>query len=392
MKISFAKDNLVGVLGVVASVAPQRSTRPILYNARVEVSADGKVEFTATDLEVALSWSTQSLSADEAGVFLLPAARALSIVREVPGEEVSLVVEGEKIEIQAGKARFRLNTAAAEDFPPAPQMPEKPLSMAASNLTDMIEKTIFAVAKEDFRYAINGLYMCVEGGKFELTGSDGHRLANVVHSLSKKTRTGLEVIAPPKLLQEVIRTVPVLTKAAQPGDEGEAGGKKEKKGGGKGGEEDLEALIAADYGQVFVKIGDVCLSGRQLEGTYPKYKDVIPRERDDKVGVSREALLASLRRVSAVTTEETRSVVFEAEKGTLKLSAADPSVGSAEEEIEVEYKGKKRITAFDPRLLSDGLKQMKETTVSLEIEDDVEAAVIREGEYTYVIMPMRVRR
>ena len=195
MKISFAKDRLAGVLGVVASVAPQRSTRPILYNARVEVSKDGKVEFFATDLEVALSWTTEALTADEAGVFLLPAARTLSIIREVPGQEVSFLVEGEHIVIEAGKARFRLNTAPAEDFPPAPKMPEKPLSIDASTLSMMIDRTVFAVAREDFRYAINGLYMCVEGGKLELTGSDGHRLANVVQALGKKSKSKIEVIA-----------------------------------------------------------------------------------------------------------------------------------------------------------------------------------------------------
>lgn len=388
MKISFSKDNLAGVLGVVARVVPQRSTRPILYNARVEVTKDGKVEFSATDLEVALSWTTEALSVDGEGVFLLPAARALSIVREAPGDEITLVVEGEHIVIQAGKARFKLDTALAEDFPPAPEMPGKSIELDASVLSMMIGRTVFAVAREDFRYAINGLYLCMDAGKLEMTGSDGLHLANMVHPLGKKTESGLEVIAPPKLMQEILRAIAVLSKTAQTeegnGDEGE--GEKQKA------PEGLKADVAADEGQMFVRIGNVLLSGRLLEGTYPKYKEVIPKDREEKVKVSREALLAALRRVAAVTTDETRSVIFEAGKDVLKLSAADPSVGSAEEELDVDYDGKKRITAFDPRLLSDGLKQMKEDTVNLEIEDDVEAAVVREGGYTYVIMPMRVRR
>jgi DNA polymerase-3 subunit beta len=378
MRIVLKKSETADAIQAVAGIVPQRSTRPILYNLLIKADKDGRLQIAATDLEVAIKWMIPADTGGETGAFLVPARKLSDIMKEAPADEVTLKVDGDKINVSSGKARFSLNAANAADYPEMSEFPGSVMTVNLGDLAAMVEKTGFSVAKDEIRYAINGLYMTAEGKTLELTGTDGHRLANASCKLIKSAPKGFAAITPAKLLEEMPRLYAQFAKTDKGGEEEE-----------KPGKTDLKAEIGVSDSDVFVKIGDVELAGRQLEGTYPKYREVIPKEIKEKVKVDKEQFLAALRRAALVTTEETRSVALAISSGTLKVTARDPEVGAAEEELEIEYTGPKKEIAFDPRYLRDGISRLTEPVVNLEVEDSERAGVVREPGYVYVLMPIR---
>ncbi|MBN1808458.1 MAG: DNA polymerase III subunit beta [Planctomycetes bacterium] len=380
MRITMKKSEVADAVQTVAGIAPQRSTRPILYNVRFDVDKDGQAKLSATDLEVSISWAIPAETGGDKGVFLVPARKLADIVREAPHEQVSLDIEEDKVTVTSGKAVFVLNAAQAEEYPETPEFPGKCFAMPLPELAEMVDKVLFAVAKDEIRYAINGVYMVTEGKSLELTGTDGHRLATTATALNKKAAAQVAAITPVKLLAEVPKLAALMGK--------DTGGPEET--------EDSPAVpmtveVGISEADVFIKAGDVTIAGRQLEGTYPKYKEVVPKEarEDEKVKVQRDILQAALRRAALVTTEETRSVRMDMEDGVIKVSARDAEVGTAEEEIAAETPKGRIEVAFDPRYLREGISKLRDSTVRLEVKDSESAGVVREPGYTYVLMPIR---
>jgi len=379
MRIALKKSEVSEAVQAVAGIAPQRSTRPILYNMLLKPEQNGRIRLMATDLDVSIGWTVPAAVSGGKDAVLIGARKLADMVREAPEDDIQIEAEGEKATITSGRAHFTLNTVDASEYPSLPDCPKTAVTISLADLAALVDKTSFAVAKDEIRYAINGIYVVAEGKTIELTGTDGHRLANATGKLHKSAADGIAAIAPVKLLNEIPKLYSLLAKTA---------------GAGEGEEENstppsVTADISVSESEVFVKVGDVVLSGRQLEGTYPKYKEVIPKELKEKVEINKEKFLAALRRAALVTTEETRSVAIEIRGNVVKVSGRDPEVGTSEEEVDAKFEGEAREVAFDPRYLRDGLAKLKEDAVKLEVEDNERAGVVREPGYIYVLMPIR---
>jgi len=353
----------------VAALAPARSPRPLLQNIRLTASKK-KVEMRATDLEVGAICEIVEASVEGETDLLLSAQRLTGIVREATGESVELIIEGERARVLIGGGRFVLQGAEAAEFPEVTAFGErKAFEIEAGELASAIGRVAFAAAREGTRYAINGVFFSGKGKDIELAGTDGRRLARMQRRISAGPAAKAEGILSVKFLSELQKLAAEL---------------------GEG-----TVKLAITENQALAKVGTVTLSGVMIEGRFPAYMEVIPKEKGKAAVMDRAAFEAALRQAKVLTTEETRAVSMSFSAGKVKLRSQTPEVGEAEVEMAAEFKGNPLTIAFNPDYLMDVLRAIGGEKVSLELLDSARPGVIREGEgpntYTYVVMPVKLR-
>lgn len=368
MEIRAKREDFLATLYWTQTIVERRNTMPILANVLVETDRGG-VRVTATDLEVGVRGRLDAEVSKE-GMVTLNAKKFYEIVREAPEETVQLKrLENEWVEIKSGRSVFKVVGLDAREFPQFPHIEGEKLAVtSASVLREMIEKTLFSVSTDETRYSLNGVFIeQSEKGKARMVATDGHRLALVERELGV---LGLEkgVILPRKGLAE-------LKKVLEASENG------------------VVALGFKDNMGLVVK-EDVELFMRLIDGDFPDYNKVIPKDNPHVVKLEQEALLRSLRRVSILSSERYRGVKIDLGDGRVLISASNPDLGEAVEEIEVEYGGKPLTVGFNARYLMDVLGVLGEgADIDLEVKDEVSPSLVRkrgdEG-YLYVVMPMRL--
>jgi DNA polymerase-3 subunit beta len=372
MKVTVERAELLKSLGHVHRVVERRNTIPILGN--VHVRADrGKLSLKATDLDVEV---TDSIGAEvgPGGSTTVPAHMFYEIVRKLPeGAQIILEASGDRavLAIRAGRSRFTLQTLPESDFPDlaAGEMTHA-FSLKASELKRLIEKTQFAISTEETRYYLNGIYLHVAGtGKAQTlraVATDGHRLAQVDLELPKGAAGIPGVIVPRKTVGEVQRLI-----------------------------EDSEAEIGVELssGKVRFTIGEVILTSKLIDGTFPDYARVIPLGNDKELVVDKKDFEAAVDRVSTVSSERGRAVKLSLTGGRLLLSVTNPDSGSANEELEVEYDSDPLDIGFNSRYLLDIAAQIEGEVAVLKLADPGSPTLIQDKDAKgalYVLMPMRV--
>lgn len=368
MEVKAKREDLLATLYWTQSIVERRNTMPILANVLVE-AAKGSIRVTATDLEVGVRGSVDAQVAVE-GMVTLNAKKLYEIVREAPEETLLLRrLENEWVEIKSGKSVFKVVGLDAREFPQFPGFDGQKLSAApASLLREMIEKTLFSVSTDETRYSLNGVFIEEGGGgKARMVATDGHRLALVERDIGSM---GLEkgVILPRKGLAEL---------------------KKVLEGSGDGvvsiGFKENMALVVKDDIELFMRL---------IEGDFPDYNKVIPKENPHIVKIEQEALLRALRRVSILSSERYKGVKLELKEGRVSISANNPDLGEAVEEVDVDYQGKPITIGFNARYLIDVLNVLgPEAEIELELKDEVSPSLLRKSGddgYLYVVMPMRL--
>lgn len=367
MRIVCNRDKLHDALQVVSSVIPGRHTRTILQNVKIELQGD-MLELVATDLEVGIRHVLEPDQVDDPETVVLPGQTLAGIVREVRDEEVTLETSKGKAVIKAGRSRFSLVLAEGEEFPEVPRFEEGDKSEEVAeipclDLVELISKVVFSVATEQSRYAINGVYFKIGGKSVEMVATDGRRLARRVCKLKKATKLKAELIIPPKMLREVEKRAVAL--------------------------EDGVVRIATSDNQILAQIGPTTLVGRLVEGNYPRYQDVIPKDAKRKVIIRRDEFAAKLRQAQLLISEETMSVLLRFSPGLLRIESRAPERGEANVEMDVDYDGEEITVSFNPTYIADVLKVLSGEQVSLELSDSQRPGVMREGDdYVYVIMPV----
>lgn len=368
MEIRAKRADFLAALYWTQSIVERRNTMPMLANVLVE-TGHGGVRVTATDLEVGVRGRLDAEVLTE-GRVTLNAKKFYEIVREAPEETIQLKrLENEWVEIRSGRSIFKVVGLDAREFPQFPHIEgEKLAATPAGILKEMIEKTLFSVSIDETRYSLNGVFIEErEKGKARMVATDGHRLALVERDLGV---LGLEkgVILPRKGLAE-------LKKVLEASEDGVVAiGFKENMG-----------LVVKEDVELFMRL---------IEGDFPDYNKVIPKDNPYVVKVEHEALLRSLRRVSILSSERYKGVKIDLKDGKLLISANNPDLGEAVEEIEVEYGGKPLTVGFNARYLMDVLGVFREgVEVELEVKDEVSPSVMRsagDDGYLYVVMPMRL--
>jgi DNA polymerase-3 subunit beta len=368
MNLTIAKDQIIAGLQAVQNVVTGRTTLPILSNVLMRAS-EGKVEFTATDLDVTVACSVEA-KVSKPGATTVPVKKLFGIVRELNGGEIEIDTDEKNVtSIRSGSSYFKIHGLAAEEFPPLPKFKDdKKVALSQESVRAMLKKTSFAVSTDESRYVLNGIFMSLKDGKMTLVATDGRRLALVDEEVEISEKSAGEFIVPAKAISELNRLLQ---------DKGEVEI--------KFGENQSSFSLKDDKGF------SVLLITKLIEGNYPNYRQVIPGEARERIPVNREELLQALRRAEIMTSEKANSVKLSFGKNQLSITANSPEVGEARETLAVNYKGKEMAIAFNPRYLIDPLAALGVDEVFIELIDELSPGVLKiNGPFLYVVMPMRL--
>lgn len=368
MKITCDRAELSEALGLAASVIPPRSPRPVLQNVCLRTTPQG-IEVLATDLEVSLRAKVTRVDVERPGEALIPAARAVAILRELEGDKVEIACEDRIATITAGGSRFKIVGEDPREFPQIPSFDEQDaIKFGRSQLETMIRKTAFAAATEGTRYALNGVLFDLKGDRLRLVATDGKRLALCERPVDlsgapESVRTGaVHVVVPNK-------GVGLLARLAPPDDE--------------------TVSLRFLEGQLLAASSRATLAAQLVQGHFPPYDGVIPRDVPRKIEFETKFFLPALRRASLLTTKESQAVRLSFGFNKLTLSSRTPDVGESTVEFPVPYADDPMEIAFNSQFLLDALKVIDGDRFTLELKDESSPGVLREGEsFTYVVMPI----
>ncbi|MEJ6001324.1 DNA polymerase III subunit beta [Paucibacter soli] len=367
------QDKVLGALQAVSGIVERRHTLPILANVLIRKQGS-QVELTTSDLEIQVR-TTVEFDGD-AGNFssTVGARKLIDILRSMPADQtVSLSSSGSKMTLQGGKSRFTLQTLPADDFPlvqeaadfgPAFAVPQK-------TLKHLINQVHFSMAVHDIRYYLNGILFVAEGKNLTLVATDGHRLALAQATLETDIPKQ-EVILPRKTVLELMRLL---------------------KDGGKDGSDDQPIEMRFAGNQAKFSFSGMEFVTKLVEGKFPDYNRVIPKNHKFNVTLGRQTLLASLQRAAILTSEKFKAVRLSFEPGLLSIASSNAEQEEAKEEIEIDYNGDLIETGFNVTYLMDALQNMSQDMVSIDLNDSASSALITIPEQTgfkYVVMPMRI--
>ncbi len=364
MKVKAPREVLTEALGITNSATGGRtSPMPILQDIKLVASKEGLV-VTGTDLEVAIRYLVKEAKIEEEGQLCLNSQRLLGMVREDTAESIEISGDEKGAIVEGKNARYRVNVNNPEDFPSLPVFgTEKGISVNAELLQEMIEKTVLAAASEATRYSLNGVLFDFEKGKFELVATDGRRLAKMEGKAKGEiAKRDEDIIVPVKGLVQLQRLL---------------------------GDEKKEVEIRLDQAGLLAKTQKAELFARLVEGHFPPYQEVIPKEMEMRAQIPREGFLRAIRQAYLMTTEETRAVRLHFLPGMLRISSRSAQAGEAEIELEIGYNGKEIEMAFNPDFLLDFLKVARTDEIVMEMKDKDKPALFRtDGNYVYLVMPV----
>ena len=372
MKATVERATLLRSLAHIQSVVERRNTIPILSNVLIEARSEG-LRLMATDLDLQVV-ETIAAAIDINGATTVSAHTLFDIVRKLQeGSQVEIAVSGEKMTVVAGRSRFGLPTLKRDDFPVIAET-ELPtvFELKAAELKQIIDSTRFAISTEETRYYLNGIYMhAIDGAtpKLRAVATDGHRLARIELDLPEGAGGMPGVIVPRKAVAEVRKLID---------------------------EVDGDGVVAVSLSttKVRFRIGDVTLTSKLIDGTFPDYSRVIPTGNDRLLKIDTKSLAQGVDRVAAIaTTEKTRAVKLSLGRDKVTLSVTSPENGTASEDVPADYAAPEFEVGFNYRYLLDILGQVESDHVDVHLADAAAPTLIREGDDSpalYVIMPMRV--
>lgn len=370
MKIKVKKEEILRGLQRVQGVVEKRNTMPILSNILIE-AAENNLKISATDLEIGVC-GTYKADVLEEGKVCVSARRLYEIIKELTDDEISInKLENNWITLESGHSRFKMAGLPPDEFPSLPPSEEViTFSVQGKVLADLIHKTIFAVGENDVRYILNGVSLNLinkdKGSILRVVGTDGHRLAIAESRLEKSANREGGVVVPKKAIAEARRIM----------------------------DEDGEVpSIGIGKTQIVFQKGAFILVSRIMEGNYPNYQQVIPKDNDKKVIISKKDIEGALKRASILAGEKTKLVRLSIEEGKIQLASSSPDIGEAQDAIPAKYKGETIVVGFNARYLLDAISVIEGEEVLLEFKDQASPCLIREGgsnDYLCLVMPMRI--
>ncbi len=373
-----AQEQVLGALQAVSGIVERRHTLPILANVLIRKSG-GRTELTTSDLEIQVRTSADLGGDDNAFATTVGARKLIDILRTLPSDQiVTLSAAQNKLTLQGGKSRFTLQTLPADDFPLVQEAAEfgPAFSVPQKTLKGLIDQVHFAMAVHDIRYYLNGILFVAEGKTLTLVATDGHRLALAQATLESEIPKQ-EVILPRKTVLELQR----LLKSD-----------KDDKNAPEGAEEARIEMRFADN-QAKFSFGGMEFVTKLVEGKFPDYNRVIPRNHKNHVTLGRAPLLASLQRAAILTSEKFKGVRVNFEPGNLRIASSNAEQEEAKEELEIDYGGDAIEIGFNVTYLMDVLSNVSEEMVTLSLQDASSSALVTVPERTgfkYVVMPMRI--
>lgn len=362
MRFKTSKENLVYGIQIVQNIVSNKITLPILSNILIEAKKD-HLKLNTTDLDIGISCEIPVETFEE-GAITIPAKRFGDIVRELPlGDVVVSVKKNNQVDIEGSQCRFKLNGLPKDEFPKFPEFKDKEaIQMEQPALRDMLRLTAFSVSHEESRHVLNGVFMEISHDLIRMVATDGRRLAKIEKKIQKPIQKDIAVIIPTKAIQEISRNL----------------------------KEEGELTFIVGINQILFDINGILIATRVIEGEFPNYEQVIPRQNKNKIKIDTQEFLASIRRANLLSTPDFQAMKFEIFSDKLVISKSTPDVGESREVIPIQHQGEEMVVGFNPQFFIDFLKNINDAHIDMELSGPDKPAVMRLPDYLYLVLPMRI--
>ena len=370
MKLTIDRNALMRALSHVQAVVERRNTIPILSNILMVAEGD-KLSLTATDLDIEAT-DAATAQIKKAGSVTAPAQTLFDVVRKLPdGADVTLDLSDSRLSISSGRAKFALPTLPATDFQTmAREAAPIKFEIEAAELRRLIDKTRFAISTEETRYYLNGIYLHhakgTKGNVLRAVATDGHRLALAETEAPKGASALKGVIVPRKAVGEIRR---LLDDAPE------------------------TVTVEASDSKIVVRIGDAVLTSKLIDGSFPDYQRVIPKDNTRILTIDNKAFKEAVDRVATVSAERSRSLKLAIGGGKLTITVTHSESGQGAEELDADYDAEALEIGFNAKYLLDVAGQIEAEEATLALGDSSSPALVTDTKDVgtqYVLMPLRV--
>lgn len=373
MKFKINRDHFSSGLQQVLNVVSPRPSMPILGNVLIEAE-DDQISLTTTNLDLGIRCTIQA-QVSENGAVTLPVRRLATIIKELPSLDVGVATEDNfQTKITSGGSNYKIMGIGKEEFPPLPTFnKDRTFVLNQEHLSIMLKSVSYAQSTEENRYILNGVYFGFEDGKLSLVATDGRRMAMISRELEFPPEQTGQIVIPSKTAAELMRLLDVGNEVKISFNERQIA---------------FEVESAAETGGL---IGSVHLISKIVEGNYPNYRQVIPKEAHQRIKVDREFLLQCVHRAALVTTDKSSTVRLKVSSNLLEITAASSDFGEAHESMAIAYEGPEIEVAFNPYFLMDPLRTQTKDEIFFELKDHLSPGVFKSlDSFLCVIMPLRL--
>ncbi len=373
MKFKINRDHFSYGLAQVLNVVGSKATMPILSNVLIEAEKD-QISLTTTNLDLGIRCKIKA-EVKEAGSVTLPVKRLASTIRELPNVDVVFDCSpNHQVKLTSGGSNFRIMGIGKEEFPPLPEFgDEKAFTLEQSELAEMLRSVSYAQSTDETRYILNGVYFNFRDGKLALVATDGRRLALISKEMEVSPENAGAIILPAK-------TVAELTHLLDKGEKVKINFNDRRCAFQIASNKDTGGLVDAVY-----------LYSKVVEGNYPNYQQVIPKETHQRIKLERELFQQCVHRAALICTEKSNSVKLKVTSNLLEITAQSPEFGEAHESMAINYSGPDLQVAFNPAFMLDPLKALTKDEVFFELKDEVSPGVFKTLEnFVCVVMPVRL--
>ncbi len=368
MRFTISREKLQEGLNAVSASIPTKTTLPVLANILVETTDRG-IRLSGTDLDIAVSTEVAA-DVEASGAVTIPAKKLSELARELPPAPVKIAALGEqRITLECGRSKFKLLGLPRDEFPTFPVVRfNESWRIKSGDLQKLIGATVFAVSTEESRPILNGVLWELRPEQMRMVATNGHRLAKMETPIVASNAPASDLIVPPKALEQVRRLFPA--------------------------EEELE--VARGENHIGFRSPLTAVYTRLIEGPYPNYDQVIPRDNDKYAIADRSALVSALKRMSVIASDQTHRIRMAFNSGMLKFSVTTPDLGEAQDELPIRYNGDPLEIGFNASYLLEILRFMPTDEIRLTFKAPERAATIEpEGwtdsaTYMCLVMPLRL--
>ena len=365
MKVKFNRSALQEALNLVTHLIPSRTPKPILRCVQIVTEQD-VVRISATDLEAGITCQVSQVEIAEEGEIVIPADKLSSIVRESFDDVIELEASESAVHLVGSDSRFTIYSHDPQQYPSVPGFEgDAELEVKLGALQEGIELSIFSAARESTRYALNGILWEVSGKKLFLVATDGRRLAKATVTLDKSAKLPEGRIIVPSKTMSLLDKLPA-------GD-------------------DSTVKVRFVNNQIVLACETTVVSSNLVEGNFPKYEDIIPKDYDKKTMLSTSNTLSAVRRAALLADEDSKGIKLALDKGTMIFTSRAPETGDAQIDMAVEYSAEPIEIGFNPQFLVDVLRVLKTDELELHLGQSDRPGLIKSGSnFLYIVMPVNL--
>ena len=374
MKFKINQDHFSNGLQQVLNVVASRSTMPILSNVLIEAE-EGHISLTTTNLDLGIRCRIKA-EVSETGNITLPVRKLATIVKELPVNEVFLETsENNQAKITSGGSLFKIMGISSEEFPPLPSFENRKVyELSQDEIVNMLKSVSYAQSTDENRYILNGVYFNFADEKLTLVATDGRRLGLTGLELEVSEENAGSLILPAKTVAELERLM----------------GKGEKVNIAFNDRQAAFEIVLDEAGESGL-VDHLYLVSKVVEGNYPNYRQVIPKETEHRVKIERELMLECVHRAALVTSDKSNSVKIKVSKNLLEITGQSTEYGESHESMAIAYDGPEVQVAFNPQFLMEPLKALTKDEVFFEFKDELSPGLFKTlDNFICVIMPLRL--